>query len=604
MFKKLLTIMLALLLLCPVLPVAAESRAGVKTFLSDDFEGYTYPADSDGTIISSTGQNDNGTATANVRNAEGVRLDSLFSCVTYQSTAKLFLDTVQRDGKQTKAVCLNIYGNTGAANNVRFGVKNTVAKQIAAEDYTYAIFKIDVKNGSTEVEAANLRFLRSAKFSFGYDNIGGVSITPGDWNEYMFIMDEKTSPYQVRLAVNGVMTDITYDNLVLNPKTGEYVKGYDLDTSGISVFGFAAGKKVWFDNAELIGTDRLDTVLKSSTPAEGVLNADCTDEIILELDGPQVATELTTDNVTVTKEKNSVSGAVSVDSVTYSGETNTVAIKLTEQMEESCSYTVHIPALKNIFVQETAAKDVNFRTTGPVNLGIEAAFKKAASGSAMTSLSSGMVEVTAKITNNDLVTMASGTIIAELKKDGEKVDMAYRTVTNLPVEGTAEASFAFTVPAEGNCQLLIYAKDSLNGSYAYSDVITLSASGKATAPATAPEAAAMLAEPAVAENSVKFYSLTLGATGARNEISTLTSGLIDCCASVKLEQAENPFVIFALKKNGMLIRTVYASGYGEAGDNIYHAALNVPEGEGYQIDVFVWSDFQGTDSYFAKTKLS
>ena len=63
-------------------------------------------------------------------------------------------------------------------------------------------------------------------------------------------------------------------------------------------------------------------------------------------------------------------------------------------------------------------------------------------------------------------------------------------------------------------------------------------------------------------------------------------------------------LFYALKKNGMLIRTVYASGYGEAGDNIYHAALNVPEGEGYQIDVFVWSDFQGTDSYFAKTKLS
>ena len=154
-------------------------------------------------------------------------------------------------------------------------------------------------------------------------------------------------------------------------------------------------------------------------------------------------------------------------------------------------------------------------------------------------------------------------------------------------------------------EISVYAKDSLNGAYTFSDVVTLLKSGiSANKVSNLEVAPPMLDEAKPQENQVKFYSLTLGEAGVRREITKIESGLIECAANVKVEDLTNPFIIATLKKDGVLIKTAYLTKTGEAGENKYSVALFVPEGEGYSIDVFAWTDFDGTGSYFGKTTLA
>lgn len=600
MLRKLLILMLAVLLICPTISVGAQESASVKMYITDDFEKYTYPETSDGTIrINESGASNGGTASGVVKNEDEKAIENIWEFVTYGFKAKAGLETIERKGVPTKAVYLETLGSGNANNNVRFGVKSDMAKSVVTDGYRYAVLKLDIKNGSSESDyVGDIRFFRDSKLKISKSTIGSTQINEYDWNEYIFILD--TQSFTVSLAVNGVMTDI-----IATPTESYFTNLAGLNHSGLSMYSVSSGAKIWFDNASLYGTNSINTVIDSSVPEDGVLNAARSDEIVIKLKGSEVVTELTSGNVTVTKTNDDVTdAAVSVADVTYNKEENTIKITLSEKTDESTYYTVNLPEIKNVFACISPASNITFRTTGPVKLDLATEFKKAATGTAITAIEKGLVEVKAEITNSDVVEMQSGVIIAELKKDGKTMDMAHEEVGALAVSAKHSASFAFTVP-DDTYEISVYAKDSLNGAYTFSDVVTLLKSGiSANKVSNLEVAPPMLDEAKPQENQVKFYSLTLGEAGVRREITKIESGLIECAANVKVEDLTNPFIIATLKKDGVLIKTAYLTKTGENGANKYSVALFVPEGEGYSIDVFAWTDFDGTGSYFGKTTLA
>ncbi len=406
---------------------------------------------------------------------------------------------------------------------------------------------------------------------------------------------------KIYVAVNGVLSETAV------VPTDYFSNFAGLVHSCVSAYNYSseANLKAWIDDVELYGASDISTILESSSPANGVLNAARGTEITLKLKGPEVTSEISGSTVTVTKTNDEVTNSsVSVSDVTYNKEENTVKITLSEKTDESTYYTVTLPEIKNMFCSKTASSSVTFRTTGPVKLDLVTDFKKAATGAALTAIEKGIAEVKAEITNSDVVEMQSGVIVAELKKDGKTEGISYEEVGTLNVGEKHSASFAFTVP-DDTYEILVYAKDSLNGAYTFSDVVTLSKSGIASNKVSNLEVAPpMLDEANPQENQVKFYSLTLGEEGVRREIAKIESGLIECAANVKAEDGANPFIIAALKKDGVLIKTAYLTKTGEAGENKYSVALFVPEGEGYSVDVFAWTDFDGSGSYFGKTTLA
>lgn len=596
MLKRLFTLLTAAFLLASCAVGASAftidgSETGVVTYRAEEgFEDYN-----EGIICSATAEEQN-IMSGEVKNKDGVSISDIWGFQNIKQANSFFsLEEVERDGAPTKAIRMEI-GETNTLNNVKFWPKIPAS---ADAKKRYYIVKADIKNGSDNSNGfdwlsyqGTLKIQKTQAIRLTNGTVP-IPIKPFDWNEYIFITDIKTG--ELKFVVNGEIAEesLTNDSY----KTFGYVTGMGF----IHYYDPVKQKVAWFDNVAVYGADTLESVFESSNPANGVTGAAQTDEIKLNFSGASVD-EDSLQNITVT------AGGSPAEIKSVTCENNVCTIRLSEKMEAFTEYAVDFSKVSSEFGIEIGEEKgkLTFTTTGPVQLSIAADFSRITdSGNlAVSALQNGMIEAEITVDNTFISDVNSLTVVAALKKGGELQALSHDV---FPLTKNAKKTMraAFLITDAENESIEIYVKDSLNGTYYYSDVITVSKAGivKKEQEETEERRPVINHAPQAADK-VTFHKLVLGENGSRTDSETLSAGLAECRAGVSAAAGETPVVIAQLKKNGQTVALSYLQKETADGVNGYSLAVNVPEGEGYTLDVFAWEDFSGSGSRFAKTTLS
>lgn len=341
---------------------------------------------------------------------------------------------------------------------------------------------------------------------------------------------------------------------------------------------------LWIDDIEIYYTD-----YSISCPSNGATGVEPTDKITLDISGDIDEETLETISVTGGGEPAVISDIAYEDGV--------CTITLEEKMKEFADYTVDFSNVCSEVGLKKPMTAATFTTTGKVEfLGAVSAEKmKNNTLSAISALEPGIVQTSFTVENPTAVNVENAVLCAMLMKDGEICGVNYQT-QNISGGDKAVLNSAFYVP-DDTYTIEMCAKNSLNGTIYYTDIYTVSKDGTANAAAEEKDGFAKVAESTAEDGKVKFYALSFGEDGKSEEITALNTGLVE--SAVK---SANGMLISVLKKDNAIAALAYHVRPQNGG--AMHSAVYVPEGEGYTLDTFVWSDITGTASYMPKAVLS
>lgn len=563
---------------------ACAGTAYAKTYLTttcfpgyDNFEGYSATG-----LIADTGER-----LRNITTSGGIAFVDVWSAGIISSNdgmQALLVNTEDKNGSPTKAFKYYIKGTaTGGYTSIFQPMPDVPTEWNTATKGKYFIYKAKFKSGSDTEGTFGSGNFEDMNMNFGSGTVNGTkAFNTKEWTDLMYVIDRTGS------------TDVTYgfinNKLVYTKKANVTIKNSVPRWGAIYASNGQVDSSLYFDDIEIYYED---FSIKSEI-GDGTKGVEPTDSIVLDITGG--IDESTINNIKVFEG----STELTLGGASYAN--GKCTLTLAEKMKEFTKYTVDFSGVKSNFGMSPSTGTTSFTTTGKLVLSAAVSFKNVtlSSSSDISSLSSGLAEGTLTITNT---TPANADIVmaAVLKNSGKIVNVSYE---NFSVSENDQKTFtaAFTIPEDGDYSIEMYAGDNITGSKFYTDVYTIDKSGITSASRSAADADwPVKAELSAVENKVSFYSISGSSASSMEKIA---AGNIGSAAKIKATTAGDIYYITALKKDKTLTGLSYIKKSASAAESSDFNTVSVlSSADGCTMDVYVWNDIKGTESFITKSVL-
>lgn len=464
----------------------------------------------------------------------------------------------------------------------------------------YFVYEANIKSGDHNSSYFGMGSFGALAIDFSTGSAGFDSLSliqnafPLDqWVNFRYVID-RTGANDIHYAF--------FDDVLVGSKTEDVTVSNTIPFWGAISAGSGNDQAIYIDDISIL-VDGFSCVTLPHDQSNGY---DPSEQMEIVFAGAEVKADSLSDMVITSSEDDQIS----IMSVEATNESGRYVITFNKTLDDYTTYTLDYSLVFNEYGLNLQNATSTFFTAGDPVVSLSCVLNKVkpfAGSSSITALSNGLVECQVTVDNDIIGVSLDHMSVVAMLMTGTTIDaVSYRDIS-LANGATEEITFGFWVTDATEQHIEITVKDSLNGNEYYADCYQYDASGYLKVSMTDSDVVYPVIElnTDIDKEKVYFRNVVFGENGVAQEVNQVTSGLIECSAILDLGAGESPYLICALKQNGNIVTLSYMTRSStENGETLYSSALNVPEGEGFSISVYAWSDLKGTTSRIAKSTLS